>query len=345
MAIVVTAYTVVVPVRTLEALWPGGEAAYRDAAPNGTYRSDGQLTGISLLSPQEVRGWCEETLLSCGIRYLRDGHAVDVAVVDQTTGPLVPCSWLEFERKPAWSEASLVGTPATALAPPRGWAPDEEPLQLTTNEEVAEHFEFEGVENHVAVFRDERSGEERCVGLTTDDGLSEAFAARLGVLQDRLGEIREVADVTDPDELPAEMRDALESIANEATRILKCSPGNTSSALFMAGLALRTRGDYERAVPVWEAFTEREGHFAGGWMELTWCYAATERKEQALGAARKALELAPEDAGAMANLGGALHALGHRDEALAWTEKALLARPDDPITWQLKRSIESGKPE
>ncbi len=337
MAIVISAYSVVVQVRTLEAFWPGGEAAYRAAAPNRTYRCDGQLAAVAFMAPLDAAAWVERALDPHGFRHAHAGRAIDLVVVDQMTGPLIPCNWIEFRRAASWGEACLIGAPDAPLSGPEGWAPDAEGVHFTSPEDAAEHLEFLVAKDDLATFRDDRTGKNLYLGLTSEDALSDLIAGRLRVLQRRLDSLRAIADAGGPAKLSGEQRSALEAVASEAGRAVRASPRTTSKALFVSALALRMKGEFARAVPVWQAFTDREPSFPGGWMELTWCCAEAGLKEEALHAARRSVELSPDDAGAMANLGGALLALGRQDEALAWIDQALRTRPDDPVTWNLKR--------
>ena len=63
-----------------------------------------------------------------GLRYLLGGKAQDVVAVDQQTGPMAPCDWVEFGRVSLESDANrrvaacrLVGSAIGTLATPDGW--------------------------------------------------------------------------------------------------------------------------------------------------------------------------------------------------------------------------------
>jgi len=337
MSIVIHAISVVVPVETLDALWPGGEAGYRAAAPNRTYRCDGHLAGVAFPDPAQVRAWVEEALEPRGLVYDRGGRAVHLAVVDPEEGPLLDCDWITFRRMASWGEARLAGAPEVPIAGPTGWSPAGEDVARLEPRAVA-RMEFLGVEDGVAVLLDRRTGQRRHLA-TRSRGLSRLLAGRLEVLHERLVPSR-APGARIPDEAEADGSRGLDDVAAEAWRMLDAAPEVRSKALYVTGLALRMAGEHARALPLWQDFTEREPGLAAGWMELTGCFAEAGRKEEALAAARKAVELAPDEPGAWSNLGAALLALGRRDEALAWIGRAFLARPDDPVTWTLKRMAE-----
>ena len=74
-------------------------------------------------------------------------------------------------------------------------------------------------------------------------------------------------------------------------------------------------------------------------MELTWCLGELGEKEEALAAAKKAVEIEPDNPGAAANMAASLRALGRREAALAWIEKALTINPSDTISLALKEDL------
>lgn len=72
------------------------------------------------------------------------------------------------------------------------------------------------------------------------------------------------------------------------------------------------------------------------WMELTWCLGELGEMEQALAAARKAVDIEPDNPGASANMAACLRALGRRKEALEWAEKAVRLDPADAVSQRLR---------
>ncbi|MGA8890625.1 MAG: tetratricopeptide repeat protein [Anaeromyxobacteraceae bacterium] len=338
MSIVIHAFSVVVPVEVLDALWPGGEAGYRAVAPRRTYRCDGHLAGVAFPDPADVRRWVEERLAPRGLVHERDGRAVDLTVVDPEEGPLLDCAWITFRRMGSWGEARLAGAPDVPIAGPAGWSPaGEEPAPVEPG--TAARMEFLGLEDAVAVLLDPRTGEHRRLAIPSPDAVHRLLAARLEVLHGRLIPSG-ASGACAPKEADVEAGRSLDEVAAEAWRMIDASPQVKSRALYVSGLALRMAGEHARAVPLWRAFTEREPGLAAGWMELTGCCTEAGRKDEALVAARKAVEVAPDEPGAWSNLGAALLAVGRRDEAMAWIGRAFRARPDDPVAWTLKRMAE-----
>jgi hypothetical protein len=336
MSIVIHAISVVVPVDAREALWPGGEAGYRAAAPDRSYRCDGRLAGIAFATPADVRRWVEERLAPRGLVHERDGRSVHVAVVDPEEGPLLPCDWIAFRRMASWGEARLAGAPEVPIAGPAGWSPAGEDVARLDPRAVA-CMEFLGVEDGVALLLDGRTGRRRHLSIRPPGALSRLLAGRLEVLHESIVPSRGDG-AADPEERDGSR--SLDEVAAEAWRMLDAAPEVRSKALYVTGLALRMAGEHARAVPLWRAFTEREPDLAAGWMELTGCCSEAGRKDEALAAARRAVDLAPGEPGAWSNLGAALLAVGRRDEAMAWIGRAFRARPDDPVAWTLKRMAE-----
>jgi hypothetical protein len=207
-SIVITALSVVVPVKTLDALWPGGEPANRAAVPNRTYRCDGHLTAVAFMTTSDLGAWVEGPIQKHGLTYVRGDQDVDLVVVDQMQGPVIRYDWLEFRPGSTWSEARFAGAPEVPLAGPPGWSPDAPGVTFNSPAEIAEHFEFIELRDRQAVFRDDRTGKLLYMGVASKDG---------------------------PEKLSEGQRRTLDSIASEASRMLKAAPGSIRQALFVTG--------------------------------------------------------------------------------------------------------------
>jgi hypothetical protein len=131
MAILIEGVTVVVPIASLHARFPGGLSAFEQQAPNATYRSDGIVAGISFMVLADA--WVfVRTLVRHGFVDPSATRSSDVAVVEQQDGFLAPCDWLNmdlttcnlpdgspFPAVIAWMGA----TRPTTFAAPDGWSP------------------------------------------------------------------------------------------------------------------------------------------------------------------------------------------------------------------------------
>lgn len=133
MSVLIEGVSLVVPVVTLDATWPGGAASFcRDvistpASPARHVCSDGALVSVGFLHPADARVVIAE-LREHGLMELDPLRWHDVAIVDQEEGPSLPCAWLEWKRErggptTAWFANSESGT----LAVPAGWAPERAP--------------------------------------------------------------------------------------------------------------------------------------------------------------------------------------------------------------------------
>src|SRR5262245_8919352 len=94
MAILVEAISVIVLRSRLESLYPGGWAGFVADCPNGTFCADSQIARVGFMSPADVQLWVDR-LVATGLVFIRDGVAVDIAIVDQVGGTTVDCPWLE----------------------------------------------------------------------------------------------------------------------------------------------------------------------------------------------------------------------------------------------------------
>ena len=124
MAVLVEALSVIVRNATLESLYPGGVSGYAADCPNRTFCSDGVLTRVGFMTPDDVGAFLER-LETRGLVFLHDGVAADIAVVDQHEGPTTVCDWLAVGEDAAGIRCCwLRGSARGALATPAGWTPD-----------------------------------------------------------------------------------------------------------------------------------------------------------------------------------------------------------------------------
>ncbi|MBE7459613.1 MAG: hypothetical protein HS112_03705 [Zoogloeaceae bacterium] len=343
MPIAIISRAVIVPVQVLERKWPGGESAYRAAAPNQTYRSDGHLAAIEFMTPGDVEFWIEGKLKPAGLRFPPHGRERDVVVVDAVEGPTTPCEWLELTRQPKWSEARLKGAPETALTGPRHWSPENEPEATYLDPETCgRRMRYIGAEPHLATFEDEETGKRNYVGMVSSDSLQLLLGWRLQALWERFSPLRGEAD-GNPAGLPDADRARLREAARECERIAQSAGPLESKALWLAALLARMASDWKLAERLCRLYLAGEPEDAGSWMELTWCLVELGRHDEALEAAQKAVALAPGNAGAASNMAASLRALGRRQEALEWAERAVMADPRDRIAQALKQDL-SRKP-
>jgi hypothetical protein len=69
-----------------------------DLVPNGTYVQNNELHRVSFMSPLDVKAYVN-LLQMRGLKFIKDGEFVDIAVVDMLHGPTEKCPWLGFSRK------------------------------------------------------------------------------------------------------------------------------------------------------------------------------------------------------------------------------------------------------
>ena len=139
MSVVAEALSVVIQNATLERSFPDGLDGYRRHCPNATLCSDGRLTRVGFMSPHDVNAFCRSLRDLFGFALVDEqGAFVDIAVVDQMTGPTATCSWLEFEvTAEGVSHCWLSGTPQGELAVPEGWtAEGSRTMRWVPNEDV-----------------------------------------------------------------------------------------------------------------------------------------------------------------------------------------------------------------
>ncbi|MEA3503327.1 MAG: hypothetical protein U9R47_11160 [Actinomycetota bacterium] len=123
MSVLVEAHSIIVKVESLEALFPGGLAAYKDSIPNQTFCTDGTLTRVGFMAPTDVAHWFESVLMGHGLGIdSSTGLSATTVVVDQMTGPTGPCDWISVaDHQDGYRYCWLAGTDPGAFAAPGYW--------------------------------------------------------------------------------------------------------------------------------------------------------------------------------------------------------------------------------
>ena len=88
---------------TLESLYPGGVSGYAADCPNRTFCSDGVLTRVGFMTPDDVGAFLER-LETRGLVFLHDGVAADTVESSNTSS--VRCS----SRLPSSGSSSSFGS-------------------------------------------------------------------------------------------------------------------------------------------------------------------------------------------------------------------------------------------
>lgn len=129
------------------------------------------------MQPDDVEAFVN-SLATHGIRYLEDRAAVDLVVVDQQRGPMVPCEWLQFGRVTIGDGAGdtvagcrFAGDTTNVLATPSDWVFEGSLSQRfgfapTGNQQG---LGFLRHEDGVDVYLSEPTGEEVFVARTSRD--------------------------------------------------------------------------------------------------------------------------------------------------------------------------------
>lgn len=167
MCVLIEGISVVVKARSLEEKYTGGVAAYAATCPNDTYCADRDLVRIGFMSPYDVQRWVTD-LEQQGLIFVQERQCVDVAVVDQVSGPTAPCDWLEFGRQPeGYTVAWLTGTEPHEVEVPEGWTEaqslSDSHRRLTFDQMKRELFYLRR-EGDTDVFADQKTGKDVYMG-------------------------------------------------------------------------------------------------------------------------------------------------------------------------------------
>lgn len=133
LSVLVEAFTLVIRRPSLERTYPGGVEAflhYLSKLPNPprfACNSDPLLVNVSF---EHIDHLIEVTdhLEANSLLEEADGEAADYVYLDQREGPVLPCSWLTWERfTETVTVAWVAGAEPGALAAPADWVPSDAP--------------------------------------------------------------------------------------------------------------------------------------------------------------------------------------------------------------------------
>ena len=143
---------------------------------NGTVTlvADDDIAAVAFMAPIDVKAYCD-FLGKYGIG--SPENPVDLAVIDQFTGAVTPCDWIEtagqvVEGGGPVLTARLVGSTDETLVVPEGWSWENSITKNTffmPNEALKDSMEYVRSEpDGLDVYRDKVTGELRYIGRPVD---------------------------------------------------------------------------------------------------------------------------------------------------------------------------------
>lgn len=183
MAVLCEAISVIVRRDAIEKRFHGGSRQFESTVPNATFCADDELARVGFMAPPDVEAFVRH-LENGGLIFVKNGHAVDIAVVDQMRGPTLPAEWLEFAHLSLGHTGGRVaacwlfegpriasGTHMPAgdmtLTTPNGWTYEDSlsaNFAFVENDALEEKMEYLRHDNGTDVYLDLSTGEEVFVG-------------------------------------------------------------------------------------------------------------------------------------------------------------------------------------
>lgn len=322
MSVVIEAFDVVFFVESIERKYPGGLAAFRDAAPNNTFCNDGTICKLSFMHEPD-RGRFVVALDEIGLKH-NDGMAL-VRADEPFENDRIRCG-LYASVWAAWP----IGTSQAPLVVPLNYRPHSIFFHLPEDADL----EYLGRQNGVETYRDRRTGQKLYKGRT-EPQLDRRTLERLEKRHREGTELLQPFVVVDPSFIPGffqkrRIRKGID-ILEEVLRALPSHP----PALFLIGMALRVLREQDRALEylrrAYLAFPTNP--------DIGREYAA---QLMILGVGREAVQVSveltkrhPKDPGLHSNLALAHLIHGNVKEALRIAMEAHERDPEDPITKNL----------
>lgn len=172
MSILVEAITVIFRNATADSLIAGGADEVRRNAPNKTFRSDGLLSAIGFMTPEDTERFVN-SLKQVGFIFFEDGRCVDIAVCDQHRGFTESCDWLGTEQDHQGVRFSwLLGHEVGQMAVQDGWTMDDSLYStgsFLADDAPDDHMEFLRTDNGLNVYLNKKTGKEVYVGRPFED--------------------------------------------------------------------------------------------------------------------------------------------------------------------------------
>ena len=172
MPVLVEAFSVIVRVDAIKTRHDGGWEDFRDGVPNRSLVCDNELARVGFMTNEDVDRYIA-VLEAKGLRFLKDGQAKDIAVVDQWHGLLTPCDWLEVGQMGGEAvrvtACRLTGSEETQLFTPEGWQYEgsaSQMLRRIPKDEMDETHEYLGRQDQLDVYRERATGKLLYVGRT-----------------------------------------------------------------------------------------------------------------------------------------------------------------------------------
>jgi hypothetical protein len=178
MAVLVEAISVVIRCDRLLIAFDNDWDAFKDTVPNGTLCADNEVARVGFMSPTDVENYVSR-LAKHGLRYIVDGTAKDLIVVDQQRGPAARCDWIEFghinldrESKKRVSACRLRGSTESVVVTPEGWTFEESlsaSFGFVPNSQIEKSLTFDRHQDGLDVYHNRLTGKEVFIGRTNPD--------------------------------------------------------------------------------------------------------------------------------------------------------------------------------
>lgn len=168
MAVLIEGISIVVRCKAIIESYRGGQPAFVQDVPNGTLCADGELAAVSFMTPADAKEYVG-SLERNGLRHIYEDRSVDIVVVDQNSGALGQCSWINVGAAEWNNQAGqtvtvcqLVPSVVDQIVAPAGWAYERSLTaqgRYVPGNSVPESLKFAGTEDGVDVFVDDETAE------------------------------------------------------------------------------------------------------------------------------------------------------------------------------------------
>lgn len=180
MAVLVEGLSVIIRKDAIKRSFRGGWRAFKRTIPNQTFCADEGLVCVGFMTPYDVQTYID-IMRNHGLRFLDQGSPVDIAVVDQLTGPTTKCDWLEFWRFPVDGSEGRVSACWLFEGPRLGYGLHLKSLQVKI--EVPRGWEYGKSLSRDHIFVPFGEETKQTTYIETKDGLDAFFHSATGKIR------------------------------------------------------------------------------------------------------------------------------------------------------------------
>jgi len=166
MGVLIEGENVLIRNATVEQRYPGGMQEYEQRCPNATFCTDGQICRVGFMATADAISYIDD-LESLGFARPTPEGSPEVAWINQVSGFVMPCDWLDLDRIDLGGGAPTAvawvrGTALSQLVAPPDWKPGS--VQRISFQRLKDEYDMIEVRDGVETYRHRETGVMQYIG-------------------------------------------------------------------------------------------------------------------------------------------------------------------------------------